>query len=91
MNVGESIWFVEAGKSYMFLAIGRFIIGKVAAVSPVAVKLEPGAVWVRQTGNDPRDMYRTGIPQEFFEVPCTVLYFHDLQSVDAWEHPLPKH
>lgn len=87
---GESLWFVYPDRRYLFVAIGRFIIGEVEAVSPVAAKLKPGAVWVRQTGANPAEMYQTGEPQEFFPVPCDAVYFHDLQSIDRWEHPVPK-
>lgn len=88
----QNLWFVEPGKTYLFIAIGRFIIAEVEEVSPVGVKLkkDPSPVWVRQTGNNPTDMYRTGRPQEYFAVPCVALYFHDLQSVDEWKHPIPS-
>lgn len=65
----ESLYFLEIGKTYFFPTIGPAYIGRVKAVSPVAFRLEAGACWVRQTGNDIEQFFASGNPQESFTIP----------------------
>ncbi len=86
----ENLWFIELEELYYFPTIGPAYIGRVKAVSPVAIRLHAGSVWARNTGNV-TDMLTNGTIQEGFSIPVEVtIPFSVCQPWIEWKNPIPR-